>query len=190
MSDPAPEFEGFVKKTKTKQSSSKDKVKDMEKQHYNSTGTVLINSTISAPNIADLLEACGEFVQKNITTIDHCKTPQEKEEFQEMMKKYEIFNEDLHPITKIALDDTVPTLDQVRRHFTVIYRIAELAPEALVMGISYLRRLMRGGILLAPLLWRRLILSCLMVASKVWEELAVWLTDFVQVFPSLQERLG
>jgi len=34
--------------------------------------------------------------------------------------------------------------------------------------------------------WRRLLLGALIVASKVWEDDAVWNEDFLQPFPSMQ----
>ena len=36
--------------------------------------------------------------------------------------------------------------------------------------------------------WRRLTLSTLMLASKVWEDQAVWNIDFIELFPSINVK--
>ncbi len=36
--------------------------------------------------------------------------------------------------------------------------------------------------------WRRLILSALILASKVWEDQAVWNVDFLSVFPNVSVK--
>jgi len=33
--------------------------------------------------------------------------------------------------------------------------------------------------------WRRLVLSTLILSSKVWEDLAVWNVDFIELFPNI-----
>jgi len=55
----------------------------------------------------------------------------------------------------------------------------------LVMGMAYLGRAMSASTLrLYPHNWKRFLLSCLILASKVWEDQAVWNVDFVDQFPN------
>lgn len=54
------------------------------------------------------------------------------------------------------------------------------------MAMAYIDRLLAfTGISFVSSTWRRIVLGCLILASKVWEELAVWNVDFVDVFSNL-----
>jgi len=55
------------------------------------------------------------------------------------------------------------------------------------MALVYLDRLIElTGVVVQPKNWRRLLLGALIVASKVWEDDAVWNEDFLQPFPSMK----
>jgi hypothetical protein len=55
------------------------------------------------------------------------------------------------------------------------------------MALVYLDRLIElTGVVVQPKNWRRLLLGALIVASKVWEDDAVWNEDFLQPFPMMK----
>ncbi len=83
----------------------------------------------------------------------------------------EIFNELLHPINNDKVDSKkVPTFDLVFDFLNSIYRAERLAPECLVMCLAYIDRMLQSTpIRMHASNWRRLILSSLILASKVWE---------------------
>jgi hypothetical protein len=83
----------------------------------------------------------------------------------------EIFNEVLHPINNDKVDSKkVPTFDLVFDFLNSIYRAERLAPECLVMCLAYIDRMLQSTpIRMHASNWRRLILSSLILASKVWE---------------------
>jgi hypothetical protein len=116
----------------------------------------------------------------------------------------EIFNEQLHPINNDKVDVKkarvtllflfasshkcclcqVPTFDLVFDFLNSIYRAERLAPECLVMCLAYMDRLVTStAVRMHASNWRRLVLSALILASKVWEDQAVWNIDFLSVFP-------
>lgn len=52
------------------------------------------------------------------------------------------------------------------------------------MAVAYIRRLLtETGLMITRLTYRRLILGCLVLASKVWEDYSVWNCDFADVCP-------
>ena len=52
------------------------------------------------------------------------------------------------------------------------------------MTLAYIERILSmTGLTLDASNWRRVVLSTLILASKVWEDLAVWNVDFCSVFP-------
>jgi len=65
-----------------------------------------------------------------------------------------------------------------------IFKIGQLAPESLIMAVAYLGRIQKSAnYRLFPYNWKRTILSCLILASKVWEDQAIWNIDFIELFP-------
>lgn len=54
------------------------------------------------------------------------------------------------------------------------------------MCMAYVDRLvMFAGLSFNTYTWRRIVLGCIILASKVWEDQAVWNVDFIDVFPNL-----
>ena|SRR3990167_1833773 len=54
------------------------------------------------------------------------------------------------------------------------------------MMLAYIERIISfTGITIDPSNWRRVILSTLILASKVWEDQAVWNVDFCSIFPRI-----
>jgi hypothetical protein len=50
----------------------------------------------------------------------------------------------------------------------------------------YIEKMIRKtGFTFAPFNWRKVVLACIILATKVYEELAVWNADFKEVFPNL-----
>lgn len=76
--------------------------------------------------------------------------------------------------------------DVIRSFITKVFKEAEVGEEVIVMASVYLSRLTTcSPVRLAPTNWRLLILCCFMLASKVWEEEAVWNEDFLSLFPAI-----
>jgi len=80
----------------------------------------------------------------------------------------------------------IPTPEDLKAYITKIFREAEVGEEVIVMAMVYLKRLTEcADLRLHPNNWRLMILSCFMLASKVWEEEAVWNEDFLSLFPAI-----
>jgi len=57
------------------------------------------------------------------------------------------------------------------------------------MALAYVDRLQeKANITMSRYTWRRILLSVLILSSKVWEDLAVWNADFIELFPYLSVR--
>jgi len=144
-------------------------------QKFNSTSSLYIDSTISKPKNAELMHCMGVYIVKLI-----------EESLQKGPTKiFDIYEESKHPLTSKVVDvKTLPTNESVEKLIKNIFKIGQLAPESLIMGVAYLNRIMASSALvLTPGNWRRVILSCLILASKVWEDQAVWNVDFLDLFP-------
>jgi len=144
----------------------------------NSTSSLFIDSTISSPKTPELLRCIAECFCKLIQSGETAN--------KEMVSKYEIFDERKYPLTSRKTDTVnIPPLPLVEKYCKDIYKVGQLASEALIMAVAYLERIMENSTFkVYTFNWRRIILSCLILASKVWEDQAVWNVDFIDMFPS------
>ncbi|GMT19736.1 hypothetical protein PFISCL1PPCAC_11033, partial [Pristionchus fissidentatus] len=98
----------------------------------------------------------------------------------------EIFEERLHPISRDTITAESMTRDPEDRH---IYRFvrnlftsALLTAECAIITLIYLERLLNYAEMdLCPSNWRRVVLASVMLASKVWDDQAVWNVDYCQI---------
>jgi hypothetical protein len=144
---------------------------------FSSTSSLYVDSTISAPNNAELMHCIAEFflgLMKPASEIS-----------KETREAFEIFDETKHPLTDKKINTTdVPDVSTVESYIKAIFKIGQLAPESLVMAVAYLKRIeSTSKFVLSTFTWRRAILECLILASKVWEDQAVWVVDFIDLFP-------
>jgi hypothetical protein len=106
-------------------------------------------------------------------------------------KKYpvvkEIWNEQFHPIDGTFDLLTVPGTKMIQDFLQRIFTTSDLSAECGVMAMCYVDRLLTlSGMYLLPCNWRRLVLGAIILASKIWEEMAVWNVDYQKVFPLVQ----
>lgn len=75
----------------------------------------------------------------------------------------------------------MPSIEVIVDFITRIYFGISLAPENCVMALAYIERLVAlTNVTLLPVTWRRITLAALMLASKVWEDLAVHNKDILR----------
>jgi len=81
----------------------------------------------------------------------------------------------------------IPPTEEINKFLTEIWDGQRLSAECAVMTIAYVDRFAAlTGIKITTHNWRRIVLAAAIVASKVWEDLAVWNADFLTVFPTLK----
>jgi hypothetical protein len=81
--------------------------------------------------------------------------------------------------------NNVPPVTIVEKYIRDIFKVGQLAPESLIMAVGYLERVsVNANFQLYAFNWRRIILANMILASKVWEDQAVWNVDFIDMFPS------
>lgn len=82
--------------------------------------------------------------------------------------------------------NNVPSLDEITDFFRFIFNKAQLETDCIIMSLIYVERILRetnGGV--RPNLdnWKSLLFSCMIMASKVWDDLSMWNVDFSQACP-------
>jgi hypothetical protein len=147
------------------------------RQKHNSTSSLYINSTISQPDNDELLKCMATAVlyhiEKGVASLN--KT------------FYDIFNEEKIPIQKSKVDcKKMPDVDTIYKFLSMIFKAERLDSECAIMCLAYIERIIElTGLTMDPTNWRRIVLSALILASKVWEDQSVWNVDFLPVFDNL-----
>lgn len=113
----------------------------------------------------------------------------QKYELLPMPRIKHIFSEAVFPLNDNINLDEFPTEKTIYDFFILIFESQKLSAECGVMAIVYIDRLQSlTGISILKTTWRRICLGCLILASKIWEDQAVWNVDYLDVFSNLTIR--
>ncbi|VDL18997.1 unnamed protein product [Hymenolepis diminuta] len=109
---------------------------------------------------------------------------------------YEIYDERVHPLFPISsycqLDSHFPSNDypyaELRFQHQILYFLNRLfsssllTPESAIVSLVYLERLISSlEMYVVAWSWRRQLLACILIASKVLDDQAVWNADYCQL---------
>jgi hypothetical protein len=147
------------------------------REKSNSTSTLFMNSKLQAPDVNEVIQCLTTALFWGIKRGFRTRNP----------KLDDLWSEELHPFGTLPLDLRIPpTIQDVSAYVQTTFSLVDLSAECGVMGIAYVdRMLLITGLTLHPTNWRRLLLGALIIASKVWEDQAVWNSDFLRAFPLL-----
>ncbi|RXM96794.1 Cyclin-Y [Acipenser ruthenus] len=102
----------------------------------------------------------------------------------------DIFNEKLHPLSKSELPSDYekhdPEQKQIYRFVRTLFSAAQLTAECAIVTLVYLERLLTyAEIDICPSNWKRIVLGAILLASKVWDDQAVWNVDYCQILKDI-----
>jgi hypothetical protein len=81
----------------------------------------------------------------------------------------------------------VPSLDLVGKFFNNAYSKSQMESECIIMCLIYVERLIKvtkGRFCIRYDNWRPTLFACMILASKVWDDLSMWNVDFSQISPA------
>lgn len=165
------------KKMNETQTSSETNLHTLKK--YNSCSTIYIDdSTVSQPNLksAIRLVACAIHYHIKRRTSD---------------RSLEIFDEKLNPISRDSVvpndyNKIVPDHRVIYKFMKNLFAAAQLTAECAIVTLIYLERVLTyAEIDLCPANWKRLLLGSILLASKVWDDQAVWNVDYCQILKDI-----
>jgi len=152
-------------------------MKEAKETRYksNSTSSIYIKDTLGAPNIEELIRCMGLALHYHIISGHDS----------EHKTLFDIFNEEKYPLTKEHVDtENPPDVEDIIMFLSAIFKAERLGAECGILCLAYIERIIAlTGLSLHASNWRRVTLSALILASKVWEDQAVWNVDFLSVFP-------
>jgi hypothetical protein len=81
----------------------------------------------------------------------------------------------------------IPSLDEIESFFTDIFVKSQLEGECVIMSLIYCERLVKetkGRLSIRYDNWRSILFACLVMSSKVWDDLSMWNVDFSHICSS------
>lgn len=101
----------------------------------------------------------------------------------------DVFNDDRSRRFTSALNvdmsmNSVPTLDEITSFYTHIFHKAQLEVNCIIMSLIYVERLIRkthGRMRPNSKNWMSVLFACMLLSSKVWDDLSMWNVDFSRI---------
>lgn len=146
---------------------------------YNSCSTIYVdNSTVSQPNLKSTIRLVAFAIYYHIKR-------------RASDRSLEIFDEKLYPINTDAripsdYDKILPEHRMIYKFMKNLFTSAQLTSECAIVTLIYLERVLTyAEIDLCPANWKRLLLGSILLASKVWDDQAVWNVDYCQILKDM-----
>ncbi|XP_054622794.1 cyclin-Y-like [Dunckerocampus dactyliophorus] len=147
---------------------------------YSSCSTIFLDeNTVSRPHLKYTIKCLALAIYYHIKNRDEGGTT-----------PLDIFDEKLHPLSRSQVppdyDQRDPEQRQIYRFVRTLFCAAQLASECAIVTLVYLERLLAyADISMSPGTWKRMVLGAVLLASKVWDDQAVWNVDYCQILKDM-----
>ncbi|XP_050419174.1 cyclin-Y-like protein 1 [Patella vulgata] len=151
---------------------------------FSSCSTIFIDdSTVSQPNLKNTIKAVALAIYFHIKNRNKSRNGQEP-------RTLIIFDEKKFPLSKEPVQDDYnkrdPEHKTIYRFVRNLFNAAQLTSECAIVTLVYLERLLTyADIDIMPANWKRIVLGAILLASKVWDDQAVWNVDFCQILKDI-----
>ncbi|KAK5847896.1 hypothetical protein PBY51_016988 [Eleginops maclovinus] len=145
---------------------------------YSSCSTIFIDdSTVSQPNLKSTIKCVALAMYYHIKNRDSNRS-------------LDIFDEKKHPLTREKVPDDYSVVDPehklIYRFIRTLFSSAQLTAECAIVTLVYLERLLTYAEMdICPCNWKRIVLGAILLASKVWDDQAVWNVDYCQILKDI-----
>jgi len=170
---------GMVRKRSQMQLASTTSMGDFTTlKKASSCSTIFIDdSTVSQPNLKNTIKCVSLAIFYHIKNRN-CDTV------------LDIFSERQHPLTRDRVSEDYncynPDHRQIYKFIRTLFNAAQLTAECAIITLVYLERLLTyTEVDITPGSWKRITLGAILLASKVWDDQAVWNVDYCQILKDL-----
>ncbi|XP_075900585.1 cyclin-Y-like isoform X3 [Nelusetta ayraudi] len=152
----------------------------VRRRKYSSCSTIFLDdNTVSQPNLKHAVKSVALAIYYHIKNRDT-----------DGGMLLDIFDEKLHPLSKSEVpmdyDHHDPEHKQIYRFVRTLFSAAQLTSECAIVTLVYLERLLTyAEIDICPGNWKRMVLGAILLASKVWDDQAVWNVDYCQILKDI-----
>ncbi|XP_017574013.1 cyclin-Y-like [Pygocentrus nattereri] len=150
------------------------------RKRYSSCSTIYLDdNTVSQPNLKFTIKCVSLAIYYHIKNRDP-----------DGQSLLDIFDEKLHPLSKSEIpedyDKQNPEQRHIYRFIRTLFSSAQLTAECAIVTLVYLERLLTyAEIDMCPGNWKRIVLGAILLASKVWDDQAVWNVDYCQILKDI-----
>ncbi|KAM8966293.1 cyclin-Y isoform 1-T1 [Pelodytes ibericus] len=150
------------------------------RRKYSSCSTIYLDdSTVSQPNLKYTIKCVALAIYYHIKNRDG-----------DGRLLLDIFDEKLHPLSKqempLDYEKHDPEQKHIYRFVRTLFSAAQLTAECAIVTLVYLERLLTyAEIDICPANWKRIVLGAILLASKVWDDQAVWNVDYCQILKDI-----
>lgn len=149
-------------------------------QRRNTCGTLYVGSTMSAPDVEATIKCiCGVYRAHILISS----------ETQVTSTVFYAFNDLSIHRRKNALglqNVPIPSHDEIASFYRDVFGRAKMEPDCIIISLIYVERLIKatnGSLRPRACNWRSVLFSCMVLASKVWDDLSMWNSDFTNMCP-------
>ncbi|CAH8461425.1 unnamed protein product [Schistosoma rodhaini] len=152
-----------------------------------------VNDIVWSVSVAIQLLMCSD-LNKHFSNLLHKPGVNSYPDFpQDMYEEvYKNFDERVYPIEHLVHDGDANTSTindwksstacHIRQFLRRLFSTALLGPECAIVALIFLERLILGAeVAMTSWTWRRQLLACVLLASKVLDDQAVWNIDYCQI---------
>ncbi|XP_036830514.1 cyclin-Y-like protein 1 isoform X5 [Oncorhynchus mykiss] len=105
-------------------------------------------------------------------------------------RSLDIFDEKMHLLSREQVPGdytrTDPEHKLIYRFVRTLFSAAQLTAECAIVTLVYLERLLTYAEMdICPCNWKRIVLGAILLASKVWDDQAVWNVDYCQILKDI-----
>ncbi|XP_041751922.1 cyclin-Y-like isoform X1 [Coregonus clupeaformis] len=149
------------------------------RKHSSCSTIFLDDNTVSQPNLKFTIKCVSLAIYYHIKNRDT-----------DGGMRQDIFDEKLHPLSKSEVpsdyDKHDPEQKQIYRFVRTLFSAAQLTAECAIVTLVYVERLLTyAEIDIGPENWKRIVLGAILLASKVWDDQAVWNVDYCQILKDI-----
>ena len=153
----------------------------------NTGGTIYLKTTMTNPDInATIKCVCGVY-RAHIVQAAGRKCSRSPVSVIGSPMDIEVFRDDYESPRRRQKEPKIPKLSDVLAFYQEFYRRSQMEHDTIITSLIYVERLIKAsnGILSPmPENWRSILFSCMVLASKVWDDLSMWNIDFSNVSAS------
>jgi len=152
----------------------------------NSTSTIMLQSTMSSPNVKLIIQSVATLIYSNIIEdMNEGKViPINSELYFFSEEKYIAENPQDFEQDRISFLRKTPTQEEISGFIEAIYDLAQFSPECCVICLVYINRINAlTDMPLLPTTWRPLVIISLMIAQKMWDDNYLSNADFQYIYP-------